>query len=238
MGHWLRSLSYLTLLGFPLAVLGTRLQLFHFRAGFVGLRYTVFLALAIVLIGLVVFFWRRKTHPSDAKAARWAVFICLLPLLGIGSQLVIASSVPSIHNISTDTVNPPDFVEIVKIRSDQDNSLEYNIDQLAKLQQQAYPEVKTLFTTLTKVAALRKTITVAEKLGWELVNQDAAAGIVEATQTSTLWGFKDDIVIRVREREDGTAIDLRSVSRVGRSDLGVNAKRIRKFLTAFQQKPI
>ena len=83
---------------------------------------------------------------------------------------------------------------------------------------------------------LQRPILVSQALGWDVISEDAFSGIVEATETTTLWGFKDDVVIRIRDHESGgTAVDLRSVSRVGRSDLGANAKRIERFLQAFNQ---
>jgi uncharacterized protein (DUF1499 family) len=53
---------------------------------------------------------------------------------------------------------------------------------------------------------------------------------------SSFWfGFTDDIVIRVTPAQNGSIVDLRSVSRVGKSDLGANAKRINQFISAFNQ---
>ena len=76
-------------------------------------------------------------------------------------------------------------------------------------------------------AALR----IAGQEGWEIVTSDADAGVLEATHTSGWWGFKDDVAIRIREAEGNTTrVDMRSVSRVGGSDLGANARRISAFL--------
>ena len=233
MGLWLRRLSYLAILGFPLSVLGTRLALFDFRVGFQGLRYTVYLAVIVIVVGLIVAVLQRRSNPPGARAGLVAAAICLLPLFGIGSQLVTAKSVPAIHNISTDTTNPPDFFKIVELRSAQNNPLYYDVDELAEIQQAAYPEIKTLYTPLSKSDAHDRALVVAEALGWEIVDQNAVAGIIEATATTALWNFKDDIVIRVSDEGNQVAIDLRSVSRVGQSDLGANAKRIKKFMDAF-----
>ena len=70
-------------------------------------------------------------------------------------------------------------------------------------------------------------------MGLELVNSDASQGIIEATETTAIWGFKDDMVVRITTLDGKTAVDVRSVSRIGRSDLGANAKRIEKFLAKF-----
>ena len=235
MGKWLKILSYIALLGFPLSVLGTRLGLFDFRVGFTGLSYTLFLAVGVFLLALIVAVTQRKSNPDIYSAARIAAIISLLPILAIGSQVITARSVPSIHNISTDTIDPPKFAKIAEIRTALDNPLFYDSEKLAAVQQQAYPQVKTILTKLNTTDAHAKAIVVAEALGWVIVSESVVAGIIEATQTSALWGFKDDIVIRVRDVEGQAIVDLRSVSRVGKSDLGANAKRIQKFINVFTQ---
>ena len=64
----------------------------------------------------------------------------------------------------------------------------------------------------------------------EIIDANPAEGHIEAVDTSLLYGFKDDMVVRIQESGEGTRVDVRSMSRVGRSDLGVNAKRIRTFM--------
>ena len=67
-------------------------------------------------------------------------------------------------------------------------------------------------------------------MGWEIVASDPAAGRIEATDTTFWFGFKDDVVVRVAAAPDGSRVDVRSLSRVGLSDVGTNAARIRKYL--------
>ena len=71
-------------------------------------------------------------------------------------------------------------------------------------------------------------------MGWDLVASDPASGRIEATDTTFWFGFKDDIVIRVAAAPGGSRVDIRSLSRVGVSDVGTNAARIRKYLTALR----
>jgi len=63
-----------------------------------------------------------------------------------------------------------------------------------------------------------------------VVASDAAAGRIEATATTRWFGFKDDVIVRIRPEAAGSRVDVRSVSRVGRGDLGANAARVREFL--------
>ena len=235
MGIWLRRFACLALLGFPLSVLGTRLGLFDFRIGFQGLRYTVYLSIAVLVIGVFVALIRRRSNPNDARAAKMAALLCILPIAGIGSQLYVARSLPAIHNISTDTVDPPAFAMVAQLRTEHHNPLDYDSGTLAAVQRQAYPQVKTMHTHLSQEEAHSRALAVVEAMGWELVAQNKISGIIEATETTLLWGFKDDVVVRVREQDNQVAVDLRSVSRVGKSDLGANAKRIEKFLQEFNK---
>jgi uncharacterized protein (DUF1499 family) len=71
---------------------------------------------------------------------------------------------------------------------------------------------------------------VATALGWEIVAASEDDGRFEATDTTFWFGFKDDVVVRIRPEGDGSRIDLRSVSRVGVGDLGANAARIKRFV--------
>ncbi len=235
MGFWLKNFSILAVLGFPLAVVGTRAGLWQYGPGLQIVAASFLLACVVLALSLITALWTRKSAPATKRTALIAAAISLLPVLGIGTQLVAGSQLPAIHNISTDVSDPPQFVKIPSIRDAGHNALYYDAAELADLQTAAYPGVTTLYTTLTMEQAHMRAVATARSLGWEVVHQDADAGLVEATETTKLWNFKDDVVIRLRSNNGKTAVDLRSVSRVGRSDLGANAKRIEKFLTAFSE---
>ncbi len=73
-------------------------------------------------------------------------------------------------------------------------------------------------------------------MGWKIVDENQAEGRIEATATTRWFGFKDDVVIRIAPSGgNGSRVDVRSVSRVGRSDVGTNARRIRAFLKKFAE---
>ncbi|NND81925.1 MAG: DUF1499 domain-containing protein [Gammaproteobacteria bacterium] len=237
MGVWLRRFSLLLVLGFPIAVLGTRLQIWDYGVGLKIVAVTFLLAIAVLVSGGIIYFWQRRLRPGNAGSVRSAMLIALLPILFIGWQILGARSVPPIHNISTDVVDPPQFTQIASIRSSTDNPLHYDAEQLAAVQQAAYPNVKTLLMPLTMEEAHRRAVVVAEALEWEIIDHDAQSGRLEATITTPLWQFKDDVVVRIRPQGDKVAVDLRSVSRVGKSDLGANAARIERFLKEFSKKP-
>ena len=110
------------------------------------------------------------------------------------------------------------------------NPPEYLGPAIAVQQRKAYPDLAPLDLSMPPGDAFTKAIAVARAMGWEIVAQKPAEGRIEATATTAWFGFKDDIVIRVAETAGGSRIDVRSKSRVGRSDVGANAARIRAYL--------
>lgn len=137
---------------------------------------------------------------------------------------------PAIHDITTDTATPPEFDAVVALRANAPNSLEYGGAELAARQQEGYPDLETLVVGVPPAQVVDDARGVATDMGWQVVAADAAAGRLEASDTTFWFGFTDDIVVRVRAVAGGSEVDVRSVSRVGVGDLGANAKRIRTFL--------
>lgn len=194
----------------------------------------------IVLIASLIFLFiaSKNKLTRNRNMLIISLGLCVIPLIVVGPQILKARSVPPIHDITTDTENVPTFQVIVKHRVHSPNSLEYGskelpAEKLAAMQLEAYPNVKPLLTDLAMEEAMSRSETVLESQGIKVVSVDLDAGIVEATATTFWFGFKDDLVVRVAPTATGSKIDVRSVSRVGQSDIGANAARIEKFLTAF-----
>ena len=145
------------------------------------------------------------------------------------TMLRMARSVPPIHDISTDTQDPPVFVAILPDRAGAANPPGYAGAEVAAQQRQAYPDVAPIMLRVPPVQAFERARAAAADLGWRVAAADPAAGRIEATATTLWFGFKDDVVIRLRPAGGGTRVDVRSKSRVGKSDLGANAARIRAF---------
>ena len=147
----------------------------------------------------------------------------------------IRQTVPPIHDITTDPGNPPAFVAVVPLRQGQGiNPVTYEGAKVAEQQRKAYPDIVPLTVGLAPDAAFARALDTARQMGWTIVASDKAAGRIEASQKSRWMGFPDDIVIRVAPASSGSRIDLRSSSRYGRSDLGVNAARVREYLSALR----
>jgi len=141
---------------------------------------------------------------------------------------------PPIHDITTDTDNPPEFVVAIEKRGSDSNSLEIKPDVIG-MQKAYYPDLASIDSDMDSSDAFSRAAEIAIELNWRIHNSDPEDCILEASYTSFWFGFVDDIVVRITPTETGTRLDLRSVSRVGVSDLGANAKRIRQFIKMFPE---
>lgn len=231
-----------TLLGGCVAVLLMLVGPLGFRTGLLGVSGAVLLApgmaaaLAAIsfLFALIgVFLTIRHGLTAERMPVLVGGALSLMILLNMAAQFSAASSVPPIHDITTAPEDPPAFDVIVAERADAPNTLEYDAAALVEPTRTAYPFVQPLVTDLSPAMAFERATVLVEELGWELVNASEVDGLIEATDTTLFYGFKDDVAIRVRPEGTGARIDLRSVSRVGQSDLGANAARIKAFLDRF-----
>ena len=141
-----------------------------------------------------------------------------------------ARALPPIHDITTDLADPPSFVRVAALRKAGDHPIAYDGPKVGAQQRKAYPDLAPLMLKAPRDEVFAAAQGVLASMGLELVAADAAQGRVEATATSLLFGFKDDVVVRIAGEPNGTKVDIRSKSRVGRHDIGMNAKRIRAFL--------
>ena len=144
--------------------------------------------------------------------------------------------VPPINDITTDTENPPAIIATLAARqAERAVSEVYGGPAVAQQQKAAYPDIAPLFLAMPTTRAFDLALGTAKAMsGWRIVAVDSQAGRIEATQSSFWFGFVDDIVIRVAAADSGSRIDIRSHSRHGRGDLGVNAARIRSYMAALK----
>ena len=100
---------------------------------------------------------------------------------------------------------------------------------MSDLQAEAYPDLLPIATERSPGAAFDRALELVRDFGWDIHTQDRFALLIEATATTFWYGFKDDVIIRIRPDDGGSIVDVRSLSRFGGSDFGKNADRIRKF---------
>ena len=207
---------------------GHRLGWWPFTTGFVLLRTGTIAALCSLPL-LAWALWRARARQPRALALLGlllALPAAALPL----SWLYMATHLPVIHDITTDLETPPSFVAVLPLRQDAPNPAEYGGAAVAAQQRQAYPDMVPLHVALPPAAAFARALDAAQRMGWQIVATEPQQGRIEATATTLLFGFKDDVVVRVAPDGEGSRIDVRSLSRVGRSDVGTNARRIRDYL--------
>ena len=185
---------------------GTRLGLWDFRIGFQVLRYGAYLggaaaALAVVLLLIPA---TRKGRVAALALALMVGFVCLAVPLQFRAR---GAGIPPINDINTDLESA----------------------RFAEEQKKSYPDVAPLELAAPPAAAFTRALDTAQAMGWQIVKSDPKARTIEAVDTTLWFGFKDDITVRVSMAGAGSRIDVRSRSRVGRGDLGTNARRIRAY---------
>jgi uncharacterized protein (DUF1499 family) len=227
--------SALTLLaapiGYRLGVIPLRIALLTvLRWGAYGGVATVVVALA----GLGVTLMRPRDRRRGAGPAVTTLVLGAI-LIGIPGRFLFGPSRPGIHDITTDMEQPPQYVAVLPLRAKAPNTTVYGGEAIAARQREAYPDVKPLVLEMAPPQAFERALATVRAMGWDLVEADAATGRIEATDTTFWFGFKDDVVVRLRPTATGgSRIDVRSLSRVGGGDVGTNAKRILAYLEALK----
>lgn len=201
---------------------GVRAGLWPFRVGFgmfAGALLAGLAAMGAALVGLAVPRLRAGAIPALIAALVIGAASAALPL----ENLRRVKTLPYINDITTDTETPPQFSQARPYER-----------HFAELQGIGYPDLRPLELALPPAQAFARARAAAQTLGWEIVATDESAGRIEAVATTFWFGFKDDIAVRITPAGAGSRVDVRSRSRVGRSDLGTNASRIRTFFAALK----
>jgi uncharacterized protein (DUF1499 family) len=228
--------SLVTAFIFLMSGYGYQWNLWELGVGFLFLRYSAYAAIALALISLGSLWFLRK---STSQAIVYAIISLILTGVVGGSAFYWqqrAQSVPPIHDITTDLDNPPEFVAMVRLRADAPNPPEYAGDETRQAQMEAYSQLEPLVIGTEMQLVMDAAVELILQRDWHLVAINRNERRIEATEELAWFGFKDDVVLRFSESNDGsTRVDMRSKSRIGRSDVGVNAKRIDRFLTDLEQ---
>lgn len=215
---------------------GTRMNWWGFRTGLSILKWSAYGEIAVAATALIGCILAYSRSSQDSLLFFIFSFVISLAVVIVPFRMYLTvRGVPAIHDITTDTDNPPQFDVILGMRKDAPNPAEYGGPEIAQLQKKAYPDIAPLMLNIPPDKAFERALAEAINQGWVIANADRRYWLIEATDTTLWFGFKDDIVIRIAPQEQGSRIDIRSLSRVGRSDVGANAKRIRRYLTALNK---
>jgi uncharacterized protein (DUF1499 family) len=253
-GAWAWRLTWLALvlaiggtLAALVAALGSGQGAWQFGTGFTILRYAFFAAIAGGLLAIVAL---AASHRAKVPGLRTrnvlALAVALLFVGYLGMQIYTARSVPAIHDVATDLEAVPQF-RALRVREDNLEKVpDMDRPELAALEpeerwkaihREAYGDLNPIRVPWTVEETIGKAQALADKRGWQIAHVDPARGTLEATDTTRFFRFKDDVVVRAKKDREGkgTIVDMRSISRVGGSDVGVNAKRVREFLKDLRQ---
>lgn len=224
------------------SAVGTGWGYWEYTSGLKGVAGAFLLGLGALLLGAVQGWRTRKAVNPPPRARRWVgMGVALAYVAWVGTFLMAALTVPAIHDVSTDLADPPAFqtlalradnLDNVPGADDKDMKGLTPLQRWALVHQKAYGDIRSVRSNEPVPMVIAKAERLAKARGWDVAVSLPEEGRFEATETSAFFQFKDDVVLRVRPSEtgEGSIVDMRSVSRVGVSDLGMNAKRVRSFL--------
>jgi uncharacterized protein (DUF1499 family) len=212
------------------ALLATAFGFFLFIVAFIGG--------AIALVSA-----RRTARPIPRGATPLVILAGVVSVFGV-AFILHARGAPPIHDITTDFSDPPAFKDVLALRiaAGAQNPPDYHRLQnnrgvevdVTAAQRSAFPDILPIDASETPAVVLPLAEKAARKMGWTIVAVAPDDGRIEATDTTRYFGFKDDIVVRVRPAATGSRIDVRSESRIGLGDAGTNAHRVSKYLSTLR----
>lgn len=206
---------------------GTRLGWFGYGVGLRLFALTLPIALLALLLALIAVARAKQFTPISILT----VGVSAILVIVTGWHIAVAFRTAPIHDITTDPNDPPRLVTAVALRGSQANPVAYQGRKIAEWQRRFYPDIAPLILPdVVPADAFERAMGVASAEGLTIVATEPAEGRIEGTATTAWFGFKDDVVIRIRPDGHGSRIDVRSVSRVGRGDAGENARRVRALL--------
>lgn len=224
------------------AVLGASAGAWSFLVGFAVLPVAAVIALISAVLILIAMVRARRRGETTGRLSLLALVVALLFVAFLGSQFAKSRGAPFIHDATTDLADIPQFGALTVRADNLKNIPDQGRPELARLDpesrwkaihREAYGDLRTLRLPVPPAEALRRAEALARERGWTIARVDPQAGTVEATATTLFFRFKDDVVVRVRAdpaTPNASLVDMRSISRIGGSDLGANARRVRDFL--------
>jgi len=223
-GRWLVNAGLVVALASAFAMIfsgiGYQFGLWHFRTGFAIMGWAFWFAAGGAIVSLIGLFLAAPRPPKLVATAAIGILVGASTAYIPWTYKQTVASLPYIHDITTDTQNPPAFVAAKNLRKEGDHPVEYDGPEVAAQQQKAYPDLMPLTVAADKDRVMKAAETALKSMKLEITDANAAEGRIEAVATTLLYGFKDDMVVRIAAEGAGTKVDARSKSRVGRSDVG------------------
>jgi len=222
------AIVLLTILFHRIFGMGTLVALNLFTLAFIGAGFVLLLG-TFALVRIWQRGWRGGANALIGIAIACAILAWPLSLIPI------AYKYPMINDVSTDLREPPRFILLAGRRPRGANSMVYPGKAFAIEQRKAYKDIGPLrfnrpaieMLELVRQTLRRMHMVVAGVIPVD--SQETGRGQIEAVDRTLIFGFYDDVVVRVTRIQSGSLVDIRSSSRFGKSDLGRNAIRIREF---------
>lgn len=228
----LLGLTVLTALFFALSGYGYNWGIWGLSTAFFILRISAYMLLVFGSAGLLSLWFANRSR-SRGKHLFYTILTIALSGIAVSVGLywhIQGNNNPFLHEISTDTQNPPAFDAILALRADAPNPPGFGGEEVAARQQATFPDIITVVLPYPKQRVYDEAVSLIGARGWDLVAGNYETGIIEATEKLPWFGFKDDVVIRLKSDNGRTVFDMRSKSRIGGTDLGVNARRVQRFM--------
>ena len=233
------SIALLAISAAAIMIFGSSLGFWEPIVGFgLSRQYNDYLGWGVVAISMLGIIYNFRIDWENRQFIK--------PLIALILGLVILSTTimnffvtpvryPPIHDITTNVTNPPEFIFLDDNRPGAKNSLAYGGQEVATQQITAFPSIKPIVSNLSPDKAYEKALNIAAAMGWEQVNTDPTLYHFESTARTPFFNFADDVVVQVVKIDNGSRVDIRSVSRIGRGDRGVNAQRVLAFAAQFEE---
>jgi uncharacterized protein (DUF1499 family) len=218
-----------------LAKLGALPGFLAFQAFLLG----ALLGLLALLLGLGALFTTRASKGRAGRGLAWgACALGVAVLVTVGTLAGRSGSVPPINDITTDPGDPPQFAALARDPANAGHNMDYPGEAFASQQRAGYPDLAPIELATSPGDTFDAAKQAIESFGWQIVAADPVGLTIEATDTSRIFRFVDDISVRVRPLQSGSRVDMRSRSRVGKGDVGANAARIRRLRDALGIAPV
>lgn len=253
--NWLtQNFARLAAVGLGIVVLGGAVAaltgpgvgwgLWTYGTGFIIVRWAAYATAAGGVLCLLAVLIALRVHGAKviARAPAGIAGVALAAVIVFVPYAAARPGNPPIHDITTDVEDPPAFVDVLKLRAESKatNPAEYVGEmtrgerhiKVTELQKQFFPDITPVTLAVPPADAFTRAAKAVRDLNWTVVSEKPEEGRIEAYDTTKWFGFVDDVVIRIRPNDAGSRLDIRSVSRVGTGDRGLNAQRIRKFIRA------
>jgi uncharacterized protein (DUF1499 family) len=221
------ALAALLFAGVPAAI---QLGLMSSKVGFPIFMLGGLLGLVALVLGVIGILRTREGSGREGRGRALAGTLLGGAIVAVTMATAGPSrSLPPINDITTAPEDPPEFVAALALEPNQGRDMSYPGAEFAEQQRAGYPDLGSIVVASSPGDTLDRVAVLVEEFGWQQTERDDASGRLEATDTSAVFLFVDDIVVRVRPQAGGSIVDVRSKSREGRGDLGANAARIRRL---------